>query len=201
MKKIKQKKCRVCKELFTPFNTLATACSMECALVQVKQDNQRKADKDAKALRKRDREAKKRLKSRSDHIKSAQKACNAYVRYRDRDEPCISCGKYDHEIKDVFVGGKWDAGHYKTRGAYPELRFNELNIYRQCKSCNGGSGKWGRKSRTVSSEYEENLIARVGQKIVDWLNGHHETQNWSIEEINWIETYYKAKLKELKNET
>ena len=40
--------------------------------------------------------------------KKAQVAFNAYIRERDILEPCISCGKHDHEIKSSGVGGKWD---------------------------------------------------------------------------------------------
>ncbi|STV05254.1 protein NinG [Klebsiella pneumoniae subsp. ozaenae] len=67
-----------------------------------------------------------------------------------------------------------DCGHFKTVGAYPELRFEERNAHKQCKSCNAGAGKYTAKEATVAQQYEAGLIARYGQEYVDWLNGPHE---------------------------
>ena len=46
---------------------------------------------------------------------------NVYIKLRDKGKPCISCGKYEHEIKN-FRG--WHAGHYLSIGARKDLRFN-----------------------------------------------------------------------------
>lgn len=184
------KKCRTCKTKFQPFSSLATACSPKCAIVQAKEAEEKKA-------RKRLKEGREKLKTARDYMPKAQKVCNAYIRERDKNEPCISCGRYDHEIQDVFVGGKWDAGHYKSRGAYPELRFHPLNIHKQCKSCNGGSNKYAKKSRTVSEGYKERIIKKIGQEMVDWLGGYHP-QNWITEDVKEIEAYYREQLKILK---
>ncbi len=50
-------------------------------------------------------------------IKQAEKVFNAYIRMRDKDKGCISCGKpIDH------------AGHYFSAGHYSGLRFVEYGI-------------------------------------------------------------------------
>lgn len=49
-----------------------------------------------------------------------------YIRLRDQDQPCISCGKYT----------TLQAGHFYSAGHHPETRFNEDNIHGQCVRCN-----------------------------------------------------------------
>jgi hypothetical protein len=66
--------------------------------------------------------------SYSDHVKELQVIVNKYVRLRDKDKGCISCG--------TPLLGKYDAGHYYSAGGNPELRFNTDNIHGQCVYCN-----------------------------------------------------------------
>lgn len=120
---------------------------------------------------------------------------NMFIRLRDRDQPCISCGVMDPPMTS---GGQWDAGHFKGVGAFPELRFDEDNCHKQCKKCNGGSGKFAHKARTVSQQYELNIVERIGQERLDRLNGPHptakRTREWLLERID----HYRAKLKAMK---
>ncbi|EMK2609095.1 TPA: NinG family protein, partial [Klebsiella pneumoniae] len=120
---------------------------------------------------------------------------NAYIRARDAALPCISCGETN---PPDLHGGQWDCGHFKTVGAYPELRFEERNAHKQCKSCNAGAGKYTAKELTVAQQYEAGLVARYGQEYVDWLNGPHEMTNYRREDFIRIRDEYRAKLKALK---
>jgi len=193
MKKVKPKKCKACGELFTPFQTTQKACSVKCAMDIAKE----KADK---KYRKETRIRKEKLKTRSQWIQDAEKYARKYARERDKAEPCISCGRYDYEIEYHGVGGKWDGGHYRSKGAAPELRLHPLNIHKQCKSCNGGSGKYTKKNATVQQSYEVNLREKIGDDMVDWLNGPHEPQKWFVDDLKEIKAYYKEQLKRLENE-
>jgi len=194
------KKCRICKTEYAPFNSLQKVCSPGCAIELVKADQAKAEGCRAKERRKDTRRRKEALKTRSDRIEEAKTPCHTYIRTRDRDDPCISCGRYDWEIKERYTGGKWDAGHYKSKGAFPELRFHPMNIHKQCKSCNGGSGKYAKKNHTVSQQYKENLIKKIGQDMVDWLDGPHGAQNWVIDDLIEIKQYYREQLKYLKGE-
>ena len=49
-----------------------------------------------------------------------------YIRRRDQDKPCNSCGKYT----------LLQAGHFYSAGGNPVVRFNEDNVHGQCKKCN-----------------------------------------------------------------
>jgi len=187
VKQLKKKKCKICKTEFIPFNSLTKVCSSQCAYEFVQKENLRKTRKDEKAQRKQHREAKNSLKSRSDWLREAQTVFNAYIRARDRGQPCISCKTEKPDIQ-------FCAGHYLTRGGHPELRFSELNTNLQCNQyCNM------RLSGNIRL-YRINLIEKIGLKNVEWLEGRHEPQKWTIEEIKEIKLYYRDKLKALEND-
>lgn len=191
---LKAKKCKICGSEFIPKNSLHVTCQPACAVAYVKK---KKLDKIHKAERKELRERKEALRPLSFFVKKAQKAFNAYIRERDKNEPCISCGVMN---PPALHGGQWDCGHFLTVGAHPELRFDERNAYKQCKKCNGGSGRFTRKNHTVSQQYEENLRAKVGDELVDWLQGPHNAKHYTREELLEIEKLYKKKLKELQSD-
>ena len=125
-------------------------------------------------------------------LPAAQKAFNAFIRMRDKDLPCISCGEF--VVKDMPFG-QYDCGHYKTVGGFPELRFEELNASKQCKSCNGGSANFSHKDTTVSKEYRINLIEKIGLDKVEWLEGPHEPKKYTCAQLLEIEHKYKQKVK------
>ena len=205
MKKVlKQKQCRSCKSPFTPFNSLTKVCSTKCALELVGQKNEqilnRAIKSQQKVIRQARRERKEKLKTKSQWIKELQILFNRYNRYLDTDDPCISCGRYDWEIDDCLVGGKWDCGHYLSIGSHPELRFTENNAHKQCKSCNAGAGKFAKKNNTVTQNYRINLIAKIGKKNVDILEGPHKPLKLDIDQINTLIAVYKLKIKQLQAE-
>lgn len=188
--KVRKKKCRVCKSEFQPWNSLQFCCSPRCAIEYA--DNQAK-----KAQRKTTRAKKELLKTVKDLIKEVQPVFNKYIRARDMGEPCISCGRFDYEIEDKFTGGKWDCGHFLSVGSHPELRFEPLNAHKQCKSCNGGSGKYARKNHTVSQSYRINLIQRIGEAEVRKLEGPHKPKKYTVDDLREIKKDFKNRLKEL----
>ena len=120
---------------------------------------------------------------RSTRVKAAQKAFNDFIRERDSSRPCISCER-DHQ-------GQYHAGHYRTTGAHPELRFNESNCHKQCSVCNN------HRSGNIA-EYRINLIKKIGLEAVERLEGPHEAKKYTCADLKEIELHYKAKLKELK---
>lgn len=185
----KLKECAECKTMFMPQRPMARVCSPRCALKTVKT---------AKVAERTRTKARKAAAETIPELKAlAQTAFNAYIRARDADLPCISCDTLNPPMKP---GGQWDAGHFLGRGAYPELRYNEDNCHKQCKSCNGGSGKFAHKSRTVAQEYEERLAARIGPDRLEALKAPHPPAKWTREELREIRATYQAKLKQLQKE-
>lgn len=178
------KKCRVCRETYTPRKPLQVVCSPSCALLHAKQKGEKERKALAKIERKAIRGAKERVKPRSEHMKEAQAAFNAWVRERDAGLPCISCG--------TTANVQYAAGHYRTTQAAPELRFEPLNVHRQCnRNCNMG------KSGNLI-EYRIGLVARIGADKVAWLEGKHEPKRYSIDDLKQIKAEYRQKLRELK---
>ncbi|KAB0502788.1 recombination protein NinG [Pseudomonas lini] len=193
LKEVKAKKCKnpVCGVSFKPsFSTAQKVCSWTCGLA-IKEVNQEKARKSlAQVERKEIKVRKEKLKSRADHLREAQAAVNEFVRMRDAHLPCISCDSRpsDH---DLITGSRWDAGHYRSVGACPELRFEPLNIHRQCVKCN-------RNLSGNAVEYRIRLVVRIGAEKVAWIEGPHEARKYTVEEIKAIKAEYRAKTRELK---
>lgn len=184
----KQHKCKECGEYYTKFQSTQQVCSVKCAMAMGKRKAEEKRKKQEKSDRleanRRMRERKEKLKSRSDWLKDLQRVFNEFIRLRDADLPCISCGRY-HQ-------GQWHAGHYRSVGACPELRFNEDNVHKQCSACNNHlSGN--------ILEYRLGLIEKIGSERVAFLERQdHPPLKLSVEEIKDLIKVYKAKVKELK---
>jgi hypothetical protein len=156
---------------------LGRACSIGCAIKiaeQVRKVAERKDDK----LR---RQA---LKTRQDWLREAQAAVNALVRYRDREDGCISCDR------PADWPGQWHASHFKSVGSSPALRFDLANIHKSCSICNNHmSGNIG--------SYAPRLLAKIGADEFARLNGPQPIVKHSIEDAQRIKATYKAKLKTL----
>lgn len=176
--KARKRKCKICREWFKSYRTTQVVCSMRCAVEKVDQD----AEKRRRQQIKRDKQ---KLKTPSDYIKEARREFNKFIRLRDKDDPCISCGKYHP--------GKYDAGHYRTTKAAPELQFEELNCHAQCVPCN----------KHLSGnivEYRIRLCQKIGQDKVEWLEGEHEPKNYSIDDLIEIKQLYRRKWRELEKQ-
>ncbi len=172
-------RCKICRDKFEPKYFLQKACfNPKCLAEWAKKDRETKADKVHAVKKKELKDNDKPLRE-----KAAQAAFNAFVRFRDNSSSCISCGRHHT--------GQYHAGHYRSRGAHPELRFEELNCHKQCAPCNNYlSGN--------ISNYRPALIEKIGQDKVDWIEGPHEPKKYTCAELKEIELLYKSKLKELK---
>jgi len=81
-----------------------------------------------KAAKEKDKEAREKLKTRSNFESDLQKEINTIIRLIDKGTVCISSLK--------ALNQKFDAGHYFSVGSTPSLRFNLFNIYAQSVHCN-----------------------------------------------------------------
>lgn len=207
MAKERRRRCKICREWFELKYQNIEWCSpehgTELALKRRNKEREKAEQKLKKERQQKERESRDKLKIRKLALKptsyfkqQAQKAFNQFIRLRDRDEPCISCGEIN---PPDLHGGQWDCGHFLSVGSHPELRFEERNAYKQCKSCNGGAGRFAHKNATVSKQYEARLIEKFGQDLVDWLNGPHEMTMYRRDDYIRIRDKYRAKVKELKD--
>lgn len=142
----------------------------------------------AKVERAEARKRKEALKTRNDYQKEAQQAFNAFIRARDRlaGHVCISSGR----ALD-WSGNQVDAGHYRSTGAAPHLRFNEDNCHAQSKHDNQYlSGN--------AVDYRIQLLGRIGLIRVEALESDNSSPKWTAEDLKAIRDMYRAKAKELK---
>ncbi|MCK9740039.1 recombination protein NinG [Pseudomonas syringae pv. syringae] len=182
----RRKRCPECRVMFTPARSGQAVCGeINCAIAHGQSEKGRAiAGKALAEVGRREIKVRKEaLKSRSDHMKDTQTAFNAWVRERDVELPCISCGRH-HQ-------GKYDAGHYRTVGSNPALRFEPLNCHKQCVPCNQ------HKSGNVV-EYRLELVRRIGIVNVEWLEGPHEPQKYTVDELKALTAKYRALTRELK---
>jgi len=177
------KRCKVCDIVFTPARLLQSVCSPRCASKKVK------ADKAAE--KQRDKERKEKLKTLPELKREAQTVFNRYVRERDTGLPCISCGKPDAG-GDGFHAGR-DAGHFRSVGSAPNLRYDEDNVHAQCVHCNQYLA-----GNVIA--YRLGLIERIGLEAVERLEQDNKPHKWTREELKQIKDTYTAKLKQLQHE-
>ena len=173
---MKPKKCKVCKESFTPDKPLQVVCSYLCGLYYSRGIISKK-----KKLQK--AELKEKLKTKGEYLKELQAIFNKYIRLRDKDEPCISCG--------IKITGLSHASHFFSVGSTPGLRFDENNVHASCEKCNlhlhGNQFEYSiRLPDKIGQENFNQLIQKKGQKLL-----------LSIPEIQELKAVYKSKIKEL----
>lgn len=180
---MKKKKCKVCKESFEPFRPMQVVCSMGCGIEYGQKQTAKKEAKEARKQRQELRKAKEKAKTRGDYVREAQTVFNKFIRIRDSELPCISCGRYH--------SGQIHAGHFRATSVAPALRFDEINVHAQCQPCN--CHKHGNLI-----EYRINLIKRIGIEKVEWLEGPHEPKKYSIDELKEIKRKYSNLVKEMK---
>lgn len=199
----KQKVCKTCKAKFAPARPMAVCCSSMCAL-SLARSKRGKAEKVAMVKDRRETKAKlAKFKTRGEWLREAKTAIQKFRRLEElaKGRGCMSCGRPQHEViggEGWKPGGAWDGGHFMSKGAHPELALEPLNIWLQCKSCNGGSSKYARKGYTVNAAFEAHLIEQEGAELVEWLKGPHEPKHYTIEELIAIKQEYAARVRELK---
>jgi hypothetical protein len=154
-------------------------------LEKARQQQERAKKATAKKERAEHKEAKERIKTRGDWLKECQIAFNAFIRERDAGLPCVSCGRGNNV--------KQNAGHYRSVGSEPSLRFCEEQVWKQCEHCNSYlSGNL--------INYRIELLRRIGPERLEWIEGYHEPKKYSIEDLRAIRDEYRAKLKQLRRE-
>lgn len=210
-------RCKYCSEKYTPARSMqpGSVCnSVECQAKHAMQiiEKQRKsrekaediaAREDRKVVRMKLEELKTPHQKRSKLIQKVEKSTRDVRRTEEllKGRGCISCNRSQQEVIQTDgwkPGGAFDAGHFCSKGARPNLRFEPDNIWLQCKSCNAGSAKYARKGATVAKQYRENLILLIGLARVEELEADVTPRHWTDEELIVMHKANLAKLKEMK---
>lgn len=189
---MKPKKCKAkgCGVVFSPARSFQCWCSPDCAVLIAREKKEQNESKQAREQRRQDKAKREKLKTRSDWMKEAQREFNRYIRLRDHKLDCICCGR---PLSSGPTGGDYDAGHYRSVGSAPHLRFDEANCHAQRKQCN----RWG-AGRAV--DYRIGLIHRIGVDRVEAIEADQAPKHYTIEDLKQIRDTYRAKGKELEKE-
>jgi len=134
--------------------------------------------------RERKREWKQKHKSIQKLIQEARRPFQKWIRQRDNNRPCISCGNHYADI--------YDAGHYFKAELYSGMIFDEDNVHKQCRKCNSYLGG-------NESAYKTGLELRYGKEYVDNLTrkaNERRDYRYSREELIEIKTKYQKKCKQ-----
>jgi hypothetical protein len=190
LKEVKQKTCKACGDKFRPSLSTQKACSVACALALAPQGRETARKAIAQRERREIQVRKEKLKSRGDYLREAQQAFNAYIRLRDQlaGHACISSGR-----PLDWNGNAVDAGHYRSVGAAPHLRFDERNVHAQSKEQN-------RYLSGNATDYRVGLIKRIGLAEVEALERDQSVRKYTIDDLKAIRAEYKAKAKQLKEQ-
>ena len=129
------------------------------------------------------KEKKQKLKSIQQLIKEARIPFQKWIRKRDEDKPCISCGTQKTTI--------WDAGHYYKAELYSGLIFEEDNVHKQCRKCNsylGGNEREYKKG--LEKRYGKDFVLKIEQKAINV-----RSRKYTREELINIKKKYQQKLR------
>lgn len=208
-------KCKTCgryeyrqKVITTPKGRF---CSHSCMMsfVKVEQDRQR-----AKALKKAKADTKKKEKAQRDsdrgkkrqglkwQHKQTQKSFNKmrvleelrWFRDRGLEPTCISCGK-------PLGGDQWCCGHFKTRGAQSNLRYDRKNTFlqhnRRCNMMLSGDIAGTKTTRG----YKQGLIERFGESdglaIIEHCETNTSPAKWTWQQLEEMRSEFNKRIREL----
>lgn len=183
-KKPRRKRCKECNKLFVPQREMQPCCSYECEMKYIsKPDNLKKHVEHGKKLRDRENIKKQRESKKNDksfQLKEVQKVVNEYVRLRDKYKPCVSCG---------VIHAKFDAGHFFSQGGNSSIRFNTLNIHKQCFRCN-------RMLSGNLDEYKPVLLIKIGKENFESLEARrNDLAKYDIDYLHRMKKVFKKKIK------
>lgn len=162
------------------------ACGPVCAHALVRAKREKEEQRQRSEQRKKDRERLRDLKPLKWFHARTKFAVHKYIRTRDRDEPCISCGAH--------YAAQWDAGHYVSVGSDSSLRYDFNNIHKQCSMCN-------QHLSANLIRYRQNLIPKIGEPEVLRLEGPQPVHKWTREELEEIAKTAKRLTRELEKES
>jgi len=171
---MKEKKCKVCRDKFTPIRPLQQVCSPSCGYEYSKQLKSKEWSKKKKQM-------KEELQTVQELMKIAQVVFNKWIRQRDKDELCISCQKP--------VLKKANASHYFSSGGHKNVTFNEDNVHKSCEYCNTFL-------HGNLLNYQVEIQKKIGaDRLLTLHEEAHKTKKFTREELKEIIAKYKNKLK------
>jgi len=181
----KPKKCPICSTEYLPWSSTQKVCSdWQCGLAF---SRQQEGEKQARKIRKQEKLQRIEWNKRKADLKPlkhwedlTQRVVNDFIRLRDKHLPCISCGTWETV--------QWEAGHYRSRKAASQIRYNEDNIHKQCHRCNV-------ELSANQQQYRIFLMAKIGAQRVEAIENNNTPHRYTREELCAIRAHYRALLR------
>lgn len=133
----------------------------------------------------REKEFKDKNKSMASLIGEVRVPFHKYIRIRDANDGCISCG--------TGQSANFQAGHYKKAELFRGSIFDEINTNKQCYKCNVYlSGN--------ESGYREGLVKKYGEEATKELEqraNKNRAYDWNREQLKEIKKEYLEKCREI----
>lgn len=174
------KSCKVCRTRFEASQPMQKVCSPECA-ISLAVSVRGKAEKVALVKERRADKVKRDTQRTLPQLKAfAQTAFNGFIRARDAEKLCISCGS---SMQSATIGGAFDCGHYRSVGSAPHMRFVEDNAHGQCKHCN-------RHLAGNHVAYRAGLVTRIGLRALELIESDQTLRKYTREGLIELARHY-----------
>lgn len=170
-------RCKNCKQKFEQVRFNQKFClGPECVKVWVAQAKDKEWKKTKKKMQA-------DIETVQELMKAAQIVFNKFIRIRDKDQPCISCGSK--------LENKFDAGHYFSSGGHKAVTFDEDNVHGQCVACN----QWKHGNLI---QYQIGIEQRIGgERLMQLHEKAHQSVKYTREDLRNLIVTYKQKIKNL----
>ena len=170
-------RCKNCKQKFEQVRFNQKFClDPECVKVWVAQAKDEEWKKTKKKMQA-------DIETVQELMKATQIVFNKFIRIRDKDKPCISCGSK--------LENKFDAGHYFSSGGHKAVTFDEDNVHGQCVACN----QWKHGNLI---QYQIGIEQRIGgDRLIQLHEKAHKSVKYSREDLRDLIATYKQKIKNL----
>ena len=182
-------RCKYCKQKVEKLQIKIPQVCKECVVIHFEANKEKllnKAKKQVDNKKKKERaELKESLKSISAVINDVKKVFQTFIRLRDKNKPCISCGNKNPS--------DWCGSHYFPAGVYSGLIFDERNCHGACNSyCNMHlSGNLVNYRIGLIERYGEDFVLKLEQDSLTMKN-----YKYTREELQQIKEKYKQKIKD-----
>lgn len=178
------KSCVVCERVFVPDRMGQVVCRGSCGI--------KKARAEREAAEKAERESVKRrkeaIKPRAKWLAECQAIVNRYVRLRAlaRGEGCYTCGA----TPEQKFGGTYDAGHFRSVGSAPHLRYWMPQIKLQCIPCNRHKGG-------MPMAFRQHLVRDHGEDWVTRLEAMQHVAKFDVDYLKRLKAVITKKVRRL----
>ena len=191
---LKDRRCKHCKDKFQPERPgqlVHVGCVGDYMAAQIAKRNakqeaaRRKAEKTERADISRRKEA---IKPRAKWLAECQAIVNKYVRLLalSRGEGCYTCGA----TPDQKFGGTYDAGHFRSVGSAPHLRFWIPQIKLQCIPCNRHQGG-------MALAFRGALVRDHGREWVERLEAMQHVAKFDVDYLKRLKVVMSKKVRRL----